>query len=199
MHSDPTETPKPLDDRPSKGRVPVIAGIPVGPALTGILYVLLVLAAGVALLGHRLGEGAAGGTLVRLAPWLFLAFLVCFAGYRLILVRARKYPVFKAFFQIAVGTAVFALLMPRAQKIKPPTDPMMVLLRDEDPHVRALASEVVGFRGDARYGKELVHRLQDGAVEVREKAHESLVKLNGTDLGDPENDGAVEAWRERYP
>jgi HEAT repeat protein len=59
--------------------------------------------------------------------------------------------------------------------------------------VRALAAEVAGYRGDA--AQPLVKLLSDPSPEVRQAAHDALVKLNGgTDLG-----AAAEAWEKRFP
>jgi HEAT repeat protein len=73
------------------------------------------------------------------------------------------------------------------------------LLSDSDPAVRAMAAEVVGYRPDgSRYGALLVGVLRDPDPRVREQAHRSLVRLNGKDLGPPDDEQAVREWGARF-
>lgn len=183
-------------------QVPRLGKIRLGPTLAGGLYLLLVGSAALALWVKGF-PGGAPSFLERAAPWVFLVFLVVFALYRLVLVRAGRYPASKAFFQIGAGALFFTLLLPGAKSRyeAPPEGGMLeVLIEDANPHVRALAAEVARYRSDpGRYGRLLVRALEDPSAEVREQAHRSLVQLAGEDLGGPEDPGAVEAWRERYP
>ncbi len=176
------------------------AGIQAGPALAGVLYALLVLSAALALWVRQF-PGALPPRLEQASPWVFLAFLICFALYRLVLVRARKYPVIKAFFQIGAGILFFFLLLPAARETyAEPQDRLDALLQDSNPHVRALAAEVARHREDSRrHAPALVKALADPDKEVREEAHRSLVELTGRDLGAPGDVGAQEAWRALYP
>ena len=174
-------------------------GIQAGPALAGVLYVLLVGSAGLALWVREF-PGFLPRGLERGAPFFFLAFVGCFATYRLVLVRTRKYPAAKAFFQIATAVLFFMLLLPSAKSpFRPPFDEVNELLTDSNPKVRALAAEVAGERADGRrYAALLVRALSDPDEKVREQAHRALVKIAGTDLGAPDQPGAVEKWRERF-
>jgi hypothetical protein len=125
---------------------------------------------------------------------------VVFAAYRLAVVRARKYPAVKAFFQIGAAALFFTLLLPSARgRFRAPGDDLGELLRDPNPKVRALAAEVVRHRPDAqKYGSVLVQSLEDPDSRVRDEAHRSLVQIAGTDLGGPDDGGAVKAWGDRF-
>ncbi|MBI3184725.1 MAG: HEAT repeat domain-containing protein [Myxococcales bacterium] len=171
-----------------------------GPALAGALYVLLVSSAALALWVRRF-PGAAPRQVEVAAPWLFLAFLLGFSIYRLALVRAKKYPVGKAFFQVGAGVLFFMLLLPGTRgRYAAPPDPLSGLFHDPNPDVRSLAAEVVRCRGGGeKYAPLLVRALEDPDPVVRQEAHRSLVGLSGEDLGGPDDERAVEAWRRRYP
>lgn len=176
------------------------AGIRFGPTLAVVLYLLLVSSALLAL-GTRRLPGALPPALEVVAPSLFLAFLVCFALYRLVLVRARKYPAPKAFFQIGAGVLFLTLLLPAAKsRYDAPADYLEVLLTDDNPRVRALTAEVIGYRADgAKHGSLLVKALSDPDPLVREEAHRSLVRLAGEDLGSGESEPERNAWESRFP
>lgn len=189
-------------DRAQGGQPPRIAGIRAGPALTSMLYLLLVASAGLAL-WVRGYPGQAPQGVELLAPWAFLAFVAAFAVYRLALVRSRRYPAFKAFAQIAAGVLFFTLLLPGtwrppAQEASP--DDLAVLLRDPSVKVRRLAAEVARQRPDAQsFGRALAAALDDPDPRVRAEAHASLVAIAGSDLGPAEDPAARRAWQERYP
>jgi len=185
-------------------RPPSVAGIRAGPALTSILYLLLVASAALAL-WVRGYPGQAPQGVEHLAPWAFLAFLAAFAVYRLALVRSRRYPAFKAFAQIAAGVLFFTLLLPGTWR--PPAmvhgaggDDLAVLLRDPSPRVRRLAAEVARHRPNApAFAHALAAALDDPDPRVRAEAYASLVAISGSDLGGPEDAAARKAWQERYP
>lgn len=179
---------------------PRLGGIRAGPALAGILYVLLVGSAALALWAREFPSVLPPG-LARAAPWVFLAFIVCFSAYRLSLVRAKKYPPFKAFFQIGAAALFFVLLLPaKSRGLAGPEDELARLMLDSNPHVRALSAEVVRYRpGGEKYGSLLVQSLKDPDPDVRAQAHRSLVQIAGTDLGAPESEGAIKKWGERFP
>ncbi|MBX5482171.1 MAG: hypothetical protein IRZ16_10100 [Myxococcaceae bacterium] len=179
---------------------PRLGGIQAGPALAGVLYALLVGSAALALWARE-SPLALPARVAKAAPWVFLAFIVCFAAYRLALVRAGKYSAFKAFFQIGAACLFFVLLLPaKSYRTAPPEDPLAELMMDSNPHVRALAAEVARSRPDGhKYGSLLVRAMKDPDPEVREQAHRSLVVLTGTDLGAPDTEGAIQKWGERYP
>ena len=181
-------------------QVPRFWGLRLGPSLAGVLYLLLAGSAVLALWVKRF-PGEVPGLLEKVAPWVFLLFVVVFAIYRLVLVRARRYPTSKAFFQIGAAALFFTLLLPQARTAyrAPPEEGLeLLLLEDANPHVRALAAEVARHRSDrTRYAPLLVRALEDPDPEVRAQAHRSLVEMTGEDLGAPP--GAIEAWRRRYP
>ena len=174
-------------------------GIRAGPALAGLLYVLLVGSAALALWVREF-PGVLPRGLGRAAPFVFLAFVGVFAAYRLAVVRAGKYPAFKAFFQIGAATLFFMLLLPSSKgPFRAPADDIVELLRDPNPRVRALAAEVARHRPDAqKYGSLLAQSLEDPDRRVREEAHRSLVQIAGEDLGAPDDGPAVEAWGDRF-
>ncbi len=180
--------PSPTDTSSSE---PSLAGVRVKPAWSMMLYVLLVAAAGLALYAQR--SPKVDPAFAAAAPWVFLGFVLGFAVYRVALVAARRYSPFKAFFQVFVAALFFALLlMPRVPR---PEGGPETLLRDRNPRVRALAAEVLGWRGELALAQALVPLLDDPNGEVRAAAQASLVKLNaGVDLG-PER----AAWGARFP
>jgi hypothetical protein len=189
----------PTTVQPSEGQPPELGGVRAGPALAATLYVLLVGSAVLSLAAHRF-PGALPRVLGMAAPWVFLAFATVFTLYRLALVRAKKYPVSKAFFQIGAALLFFTLLLPRGGPVDAHRDSLERLIADPDPRVRALAVEVAGYRPEgARYGARLVRALDDPEEGVRERAHAALVRLNGTDLGPPTDAAALKAWKDRFP
>lgn len=178
---------------------PRLGGIQAGPAIAGLLYVLLVGSAALALWAREFPGGLPPG-LERAAPWVFLAFIICFAGYRLALVRARKYPAFKAFFQIGAAALFFVLLLPGTKTVaRTPSDDLAELMQDSNPRVRAIAAELTPHREQPqRYESQLVRLLHDPDQRVRTQAHRALVEITGEDLGPPDQPGAVKAWGERF-
>lgn len=181
---------------------PQFGGVRLGKTLTGALYFLLVGSAGLALFARRYPGGLPSG-LDRVASILFLVFLAVFAFYRIGLMRARKYPVVKGFFQIGAGLLFFMLLLPHAElheRSREAPQGLEAALRDRNDKVRELAAELARYRpGGERYAHQLVMALQDPDPRVRDEAHRSLVVLSGVDLGAPSSPDAVKAWRERFP
>jgi hypothetical protein len=173
-----------------------VAGLRFGPALAGVLYLLLVASA-------ALGLGARSSLLPKelelAATWLFFLFLICFTFYRLALVRVGKYPAFKALFQIGAAVLFLTLLLPGAKtRYETSFDGLEALLADGNPRVRILAAEVTRYRADGKkYGRLLAKALKDPDPNVAEEAHRSLVQLFGEDLGGPADERAVEAWEKR--
>jgi len=190
-----------MEAQPRPSEPPKLGGVRFGPALAGALYLLLVASAGLALWA-RGATGRQPALVSQVAPWVFLGFLILFALYRFGLVRARRYPAVKAFFQIGAGLLFFMLLLPgtRLDFTRERGGELQQLLADPNPAVRALAAEVARYRPDGKQAApQLVRALEDRDPRVRQEAHRSLVTLNGEDLGAPENPKAVQAWRERYP
>jgi len=196
MNLDPNKI---SSSQPPQAEPPRMGGIPFGPTLAGALYLLLVGSAALALWVRRSPAGLPVG-LGLAAPWAFLVFVVAFALYRLGLVRAGRYPAFRAFFQVGVAILFFTLLLPSSQVRYMPEGELEALMLDANPRVRALAAEVARTRTDrTQYAKALVHALEDPEVSVRTQAHHSLVVITGQDLGSPEDPKGVANWRERYP
>lgn len=181
---------QPVPTEPSPEE-PSVAGVRVRPAWSIGLYVLLVSAAALALYAQR--SPKVDPSIAAVAPWVFLSFVLGFAVYRVALVAARRYSPFKAFVQIFVAAIFFALLLAPKAKVK--GGGPEAFLRDRDPRVRAMAAEVLGWRGVTEQGRALAPLLDDADPEVRAAAHAALVKLNGgVDLGDTRA-----AWEARFP
>ena len=179
-----------MNAKPETSDEPSVVGVRVRPLWSIVLYVLLVLSAGVAMYAQR--SPGVDPAIARTAPWIFLIFALGFAIYRLALVAARRYSPFKAFIQIFLAALFFLLLLfPRVQG---QADAHALLSHPEE-KVRALAAEVAGWRGDQAQGAAVVKLLDDPAPEVRSAAHDALVKLNaGVDLGT-----STTAWGKRFP
>ncbi len=185
----------------SPGEAPQVAGIRLGPGPGLVLYTLLLGAAGLAFFGKEF-PGRLPEEVQRVTPFVFGAFVALFAAYRFVLVRSRKYPSFKAFYQVGLAVVVFLLLLPsaRASYGRLPGAGLGADLVDSNARVRALAAEVARHRPDAaRYAHPLVNALEDEDPEVRRQAHDSLVQIAGEDLGSPDVPGAIQRWRERFP
>lgn len=175
--------------KPEIDEAPSVGGVRVRPSWSVVLYALLVLSAGLALYAQR--AQAVDPLLSQAAPWLFLVFAAGFAVYRVSLVAARKYSPFKAFIQVFLAALFFLLLLfPRQAPVAQAT-----LLQHREDRVRAVAAEVIGWRGETTQGPALVKLLDDRSAEVKDAAHAALVRLNGgVDLGP-----TAEAWRALFP
>lgn len=163
------------------------------------LYLLTVLSAAAALFL----EPALAGAVSRgaISPhWLFTAigiYGVLFLAYsvdRWVLVRQRRYPAGKAFFQFAFGLIFGLLLLPSTIGDYAARAPrgMERLVSHPDPEVRMLAVEALGFRG---LGKEnvaiLLTKLKDRDPRVQEAARTVLSKWSGRA---PEDTIGIQAW-----
>lgn len=164
-------------------------------AAAGALYVLLIGATALALWNRRDPQALPRG-LQEAVPWVFGLFVALFAVYRVAAVRARRYPAFKAFFQVGVMVWVGLLLLPQAKaRYESPGDPLVTLLSDPNPQVRTLAAELARYRPESNvYSPYLVRAMRDPEPQVRTEAHRSLVAIRGTDLGPPEDERAMDAW-----
>ncbi len=153
-------------------------------ALAWTLYGLLASAAALALFSSARGELLP--TAVRaVAPLAFGGFLALFAVYRFALVRAGRYPPFRAFFQVGAGLLFILFLLPGAgRKAEGAPRSLPELMADADPQVRALACEVARHRPAGReVALALASRLEDPEPAVRGEAARSLAALAGRDLG----------------
>jgi hypothetical protein len=167
-------------------------------AMRWILFVLLLGAAAVALLGLPRAWG--GATWLRILPLALLGlFIAGYAAYRLALVRAGRYPAGKALVQLgamllALGV-IGGITLDRPRPVEPGED-LTSALRSWDPQVRVLAAELARYRpreqGLHQVGA-LVELLTDPEPGVRAQAHATLVALAGTDLG--EGPASVERWQ----
>jgi hypothetical protein len=164
-------------------------------ASAAALYVLLIGSAALALWSRR-DPQALPRELQAAVPWVFGLFVAAFAVYRVAAVRARRYPAFKAFFQVGVMVWVGLLLLPQAKaRYETSGDPLVALLADPNPQVRTLAAELTRHRSEAgSYAPFLLRALRDPEPQVRHEAHRSLVAIGGADLGPPDNEEALEAW-----
>ncbi len=171
------------------------------------LYLLLLASAAATLLGLPLLDDAvrAGrrpAALLMVAPSLLAVFIVAFAAYRFMLVRAGRYHAGTAFVQVGLMVLALTLLLPasieryRAAGGVRPVD-LTRQLQSADADARAMAAELARHRArpDAlRYVPRLVVLLDDPSAEVRRQARASLVALAGRDEGG-EGNGAAERWR----
>lgn len=148
------------------------------------LYALLAVAAALALVSSARGE-LLPAAVRAVAPVAFGGFLVLFAVYRFALVRAGRYPPFRAFFQVGAGLLFILFLLPGAgRRAEGMQRTLPELMADSDPQVRALACEVARHRPAARSAAlALASRLEDPVPQVREEAARSLQALAGVDLG----------------
>jgi hypothetical protein len=175
-----------------------------------VLLALLLLSAGVTLFGlpeirRAVAEGRwPPATLAGPAALLGL-FAVVYAGYRIALVRAGRYPAGKALVRIAViaavvGTAAGLVLTPPEGIPAGAAIDLARPLASQDPAVRALAAEVVRYRPRRQglaHAQRLIELLDDGAPEVRREARLSLTALAGKDVGG-KGPGAAARWREHF-
>lgn len=175
-----------------------------------VLFGLLFLTAALTLVGMpSLQRAVAQGrwpSVALAAPLVLLTlFVVGFAGYRILLVRAGRYPAGKALVQIAVMAILLGVVggmtIGPGEITRPGEGPVDLarLLRAADPEVRAMAAELVRYRsGDSalREVPRLIDLLGDRSSEVRRQARLSLAEVAGADLGEgPEAQGR---WRERW-
>lgn len=182
---------EPIDERLPSDSLPPAPGL---TTLRALLFVLTLLSAAAALFV----EPALAGAVTRgalSARWLFLpigvygVFLGAYAFDRIWLVRDRRYPAGKAFFQIAFGVVFASLLLPetiqdyKAQSVPRPDR----LLSHKDPNVREAAVLALGFEGPApeRTGI-VVGRLDDENASVRRAALRVLQRWSGEPEAGPE-------------
>ncbi len=193
--------PSPADDGP-RARIPASTR-----ALRLLVVALLVVAAGMTLAGLPwLRAGVAAGRLPRglvaIPPILLGAFIFGYAVYRLLLVRAGRYPAGKVLAQVGLMLLALGVVAGVALDLVPPgtrRDRIEQGVKSASPEVRALAAELARHRPPRRARDlvpALIELLEDGDPEVRREAHASLVAITGVDLG--EDPGSRERWRERF-
>ncbi len=183
---------------PTESSPPTVGSVRLRPAVAMGLYAVLVSSALLVLWARQ--SDRAPAALAVAGPWVFLTFAVGFAAYRLALVMARRYSAFKAFLQLAIMASFFMLILSGGGGAKSVTGPLTGALVDPDPRIRALASELVGYRQEQVSASRLVELLEDKTPEVQRAAHDALVRLNaGADLGPADDADARSAWRDRFP
>jgi hypothetical protein len=173
-----------------------------------ILFALLLLATVLTLAGlPELQREVAAGRFPRAAlalPAAFLAvFILAYAGYRFLLVRAGRYPAGKALAQIGLMVLVLGVIAGIAlERDQPPSSGRPVdlarALASGDPDTRAMAAELVRHRppeAGLAYVEHLVDLLRDPSPEVRRQARASLVQLAGEDVAAGEGSDAAARWR----
>jgi hypothetical protein len=176
-----------------------------------VLIALLFASAALTLFGfgelqRAVAEGRWPPLILAVGPVLLAIYAVVYAGYRIVLVRAGRYPAGKALVRIALMAAVVGVVVGLArvpQDARAPGEGPVELARpllSADPEVRALAAEVVRQRprpeGLAAVPR-LLALLQDRSPEVRRQARLSLVALAGRDVGGDGPD-AVGRWRDYW-
>ena len=175
-----------------------------------VLFGLLLVSVAVTLFGFpELQRAVAQGrwppiTLAIPAALLGL-FALGYAGYRIVLVRAGRYPAGKALVRIVliaavVGAAAGIVLVPPDPAPAGAAVDLDRLLRSADPDVRAIAAELARHRPRLQglaYAQRLVELLDDASPEVRRQARLTLVALAGKDAGGPGPDSAAR-WREHF-
>jgi hypothetical protein len=189
-----------------------IARVPAAArAARWVLFGLLIVSAALTLFGlPELQRAVAAGRSPPLAlavgPALLAVFAIGYAAYRLVLVRAGRYPAGKALVRIAIMAAVVGVV---AGLVRSPPDgnapgqgPVDLArpLLSSDPEVRALAAEIVRQRPREqalRAVPRLVALLEDRSLEVRRQARLSLAALAGRDVGGDGAD-AQARWREYW-
>jgi hypothetical protein len=174
-----------------------------------VLFALLLTCAVLTLVGlPQIQRAVAAGRwppiTLALPPALLAVFIVGYAAYRIVLVRAGRYGAGKALVQVAamvlvLGVVAGLALVPadRGAPGQVPVDLARPLL-SSDPDVRALAAELTRHRPREQalaVAPRLVELLEDPAPEVRRQARATLVALAGADVGG-EGAGSTARWRE---
>jgi hypothetical protein len=168
----------------------------------GLYAVLLAAAAGVLLVLPSVEQaGPASRATAAVAVALLVAFVVGYAAYRFLLVRAGRYPAGKAFVQVALVLAVVVVVVGLSlerRRAAPQAQPVDLArpLRSGDADARAMAAELARHRDpDAALAlvPRLIELLDDPSPEVRRQAHASLVAIAGRDVGGS-GAGAAGRW-----
>lgn len=176
-----------------------------------VLYGVLVCSAALTLFGlpelqRAVSAGRWPPVTLAIGPALLLAFLVGFVAYRIVLVRAGRYPAGKALVRIALTAAVVGVVAGIVRLPAGPADPgqspvdLSRALLSSNPEVRAMAAELVRHRpaGQAlAQADRLADLLEDRSPEVRRQARLSLAALAGRDAGGEGPDAATR-WREYW-
>jgi len=186
-------------------------GPPAARVARWILFGLLIASAALTLFGlpelqRAVAEGRWPPLALAVGPALLALFAVGYAAYRIVLVRAGRYPAGKALVRIALMAAVVGVvagLVRSPQDARAPGQGPVDLSRpllSSDPEIRALAAEVVRHRPRAQALQavpRLLALLEDRSPEVRRQARLSLVALAGRDVAG-EGPDAPARWRDYW-
>jgi hypothetical protein len=175
------------------------AAMPVRPRPLRIaLYVLLVLSAATAFFL----EPALAGAIARgaISPqWLFTGigvyglFFAVYVVDRILLVKYRRYPAGRAFFQVAFGTMLALVLLPSTIRdyARRPTG-IVRLLAHPDPDVREVAVEALFLRGPTKENvSHALERRRDRDPRVSTAAGKVLSRWSGRA---EEDTAGIESW-----
>jgi len=148
-----------------------------GRALGVVFYLLLAVALVVALIGDRLSWLPPAWRAV--APAAFGLFLVLFAVYRFVLIRAGRYPFGRAMYQVLMGVLFLVVLLSRTPVTPAQTaDDLGALLDNGNPLVRRLACEVARYRPEgAKVLPQLRAHAADDVEPVRNECAKSVQAL----------------------
>jgi HEAT repeat protein len=184
----------------SPRKLHVRVGLAFVQVLRPLLYVLLAAAAALTFVAGEDGGRKLPPWMLNAAPTVFGIFLVVFAVYRLRMMAAKRYPALLGFFQIGLAALVWVLLLPsQRHKIAAGAgDDVQILFASTDPHVRAVAAEVAGYRGDPqKYAHGLLDLLADENAYVRQQARAALARMAGADPAAGADDAtAARIWRD---
>lgn len=181
--------------------------------LRWVLFALLLLSAVLTLVGlpelqREVAAGRFPHAALALPPAFLALFIVGYAAYRFMLVRAGRYPAGKALVQIGLMVLVLGVIAGIALERGQPSagDGPVDLgraLGSADPDARAMAAELVRHRpreAGLSQVRRLVELLGDSSPEVRRQARASLVQLAGEDVagtGRDESGRWLIYWRDR--
>ncbi|MCL2625316.1 MAG: hypothetical protein FWD46_00670 [Cystobacterineae bacterium] len=175
--------------------------------LTQASYLLLAVSA-VFVLWVQRNPGRFPASWENAAPWLFLSFAILLSAQSILKAFLGQSSLVRSLMHIGVAAAFLMVLFLGVPKISKPrvslaastTYEMERLLVDPDERIRILAAELVRYRPEGlELAPALVKALEDASSLVRKTAHVSLVHLNGdVDLGDPESQDGIDAWKQRF-
>jgi HEAT repeat protein len=177
--------------------------------LRWVLFALLLASAALTLVGlpglqRAVASGRWPSAALALPPTFLAIFIVGYAGYRFVLVRAGRYPAGKALVQLGLMILVLGVVAGIAlERGRPPVAEPVDLARalaSPDASMRAMAAELLRYRPREvalPRVSGLVELLGDPSPEVRHQAHETLVALAGQDAGG-DGPGSAERWRAHW-
>jgi hypothetical protein len=145
-------------------------------------------------LAHAVARGAISPHWLFLTIGIYGVFFLAYAIDRLLLVKRRRYPTGKAFFQVAFGLVFGLLLLPSTiRDYTAQTPPGAArLLSHPDPEVRAAEVKALGWEGPSpEHIQLLVPKLQDRDPRVERAARQVLGKWSNRS---PDDAAGIAAW-----